>query len=101
MCEPPGEQERMLEIQTIPQTAQHHSGATVNQLGESTNEENNLMVIVVKDVGTGLMKSTEGCGFMKSHSKDDNSDNEQRSFHLRLNLHKFAFPNFMEQNHSL
>lgn len=36
------------------------------------------MVIVVQDVGTGLIKSTEAYGFIESHSRDDTSDNELR-----------------------
>lgn len=44
----------------------------------------NLMVIVLQDVGTGLIKSTEAYGFIKSHSRDDIDDNELRLLHLSL-----------------
>lgn len=40
------------------------------------------MVIVVQDVGTGLIKSTEAYGFIESHSRDDTSDNELRFLHF-------------------
>jgi len=45
-----------------------------------------LMVIVVQDGGSGLIKSTEACSFIKSHSADDNDDNDLKLFHLILLL---------------
>lgn len=40
------------------------------------------MVSVVQDVGAGLMKSTEAYGFIKSHCRDDDGDNELISSYL-------------------
>lgn len=38
----------------------------------------NFMVIVVQDIGPGLMKSNEAWGFIKSHSSNDINDDELR-----------------------
>lgn len=46
----------------------------------------NLTAIVVQDVGTGLIKSSETDGFIESHSRDDKKDNELEFLHFSLEM---------------
>lgn len=71
--------------------SQHHSEATMNHWGNQQMRTgwSNLMVIVVQDVGAGLMKSTEAYSFIKCHCRDDDSDNILVSLTTCTNIYFF------------